>query len=78
MIRYIDSTPAEVGDAIFIDNGERMGRVFAVIESELDLCNWGVEEPGLMIESDYYGLLFVPSARIGDMECRLISRRGKI
>jgi hypothetical protein len=74
MIRYADGAPAYVGDTVSIDNGERQGRIAAVIEHEADLADWGVEEPGLMIESEYYGLLFVGAADIPEMECRLISR----
>jgi hypothetical protein len=74
MIRYVDGTFADVGDTILIDNGARHGRVIEVIEGETLLRHWGVELPGVMVESDYYGLLFVPGDQISDMGCRLVSR----
>lgn len=74
MICYVDGTPAEVGDTVLIDNGERTGRVSVVIDDEALKLEWGVEVAGLMIESDYYGLLFAPTEEIREMECKLISR----
>jgi hypothetical protein len=74
MIRYIDNTPANVGDTILIDNGERTGRVVAIVQDEMHMREWGVDEPGLMVESDYYGMLFVPADQISDLGCKLVSR----
>ena len=74
MIRYLDNIPANVGDTILIDNGERTGCVVCVIQNETRMADWGVDESGLMVESDYYGLLFVPADQITDIGCRLISR----
>jgi hypothetical protein len=77
MIRYIDENTAEVGDTILIDNGERTDRVCAVIEHESEIKEWGTEQPGLMIKSDHYGLLFIDVEQIGEDECRLIRRAIK-
>lgn len=70
MIRYIDGSIAAVGDTVLIDKGERTGLVVEVIEGNALLRRWGVDEPGLMVESDYYGLLFIPADRISDMGCK--------
>jgi hypothetical protein len=74
MIQYVDGQEACVGDKVLIDNGERIGIVDDVIDNDSKLREWGVEQPGLMIKSDYYGLLFRPVDCLEDDEISLISR----
>lgn len=74
VIHYIDGQEARVGDKVLIDNGERTGVVEDVIDSDAKLEQWGVDEPGLMIKSEYYGLLFLPSECLRHEEVRLLSR----
>ncbi len=70
MVLYADGTVAHAGDFIEIDNGQRYGRVLVVIDNENLLREWGVDSPGLMVESEYYGLLFVQVSRIEEMGCK--------
>ena len=44
---------------VLIDNGERTGVVEDVIDGDVKLQLWGVDEPGVMIKSEYYGLRLV-------------------
>jgi hypothetical protein len=74
MIRYPDGSEARAGDLVLLDRGERTGRVSTVIDSAPEMRAWGLDEPGLMIESEFYGLLFLPQSAFDHDEIKLISQ----
>jgi len=63
---YDDGTEIEAGDSVFIERGRTPGIVKNVITSEFEQKEWNVTEPGVMIESAPFGLVFIPVASFSD------------
>jgi|GEM_PF-2710843 len=73
-IKYPDDNIAKIGDCIRIDNGEREGLVTQVLDSPEILKQYGLNERGLMVKNDYYGLVFLHERDFVGDEIVLISR----
>jgi hypothetical protein len=78
MITYPDGSEARSGDYVAIDSGARTGMVEAVIDTIEELEIWNLEERGLMVKSDYYGLVFLRADLLASDEVKLISRSSAI
>lgn len=50
--------PVRVGDAVLIESGRTSGVVEAVIETAEDMGKWQVEEPGVLVKTEPFGLVF--------------------
>lgn len=74
MIAYPDGTEARVGDAVGLAHGAHTGTVTDLIESPADLSRWGLDEPGLMIDTSYGGLVFHPKDTLTCDEVVFVSR----
>jgi hypothetical protein len=59
-LRYPTGEIAETGDAVLIEHGRTPGQVDVVIVSIEQQQEWGLEEPGLMIKAQPFGLVFWP------------------
>lgn len=53
---YSCGRQAEIGDQVLIESGRTWGRVEAIIETADDLMDWQVDEPGLLIKAEPFGL----------------------
>lgn len=73
MIAYPDGTEARVGDTVRVAHGAHTGVVRHVLESAADLDAWGLEEPGVMIDTSYGGLVFYAQHSLTDDEILLVS-----
>jgi hypothetical protein len=51
-----------VGDQVLIENGRTPAKVKELIVQPQQLVEWGLQEPGVMLESPPFGLLFIPAA----------------
>jgi hypothetical protein len=76
MIAYPDGTDTQVGDTVALAHGRHTGRVIHVIESQTDLDAWGLDEPGLMIDTSYGGLVFHPLYTLTGDEIAFVSRKA--
>jgi hypothetical protein len=74
MIKYPDGSEARVGDAIALAHRAHTGTVRHIIESAADLEVWDLDEPGLMIDTSYGGLVFHPQHRLAEDEIVFVSR----
>lgn len=74
MITYPDGTEARVGDSIALVHGTHTGTVKHVIESAEDMNSWNLDEPGLMIDTSYGGLVFHPKHSLTPDEIEFVSR----
>ncbi len=63
-MRYSTGELVEVGDSVLIEGGKTAGIVHAVVESPKQMLEWGVDEAGLSIESEPFGLVFWPASEI--------------
>jgi hypothetical protein len=61
-MKYISGDTVQKGDRVLIEHGRTPGRVTAVVESSAEMAQCNVEEPGLMIESAPFGLVFWPTS----------------
>ena len=66
MAQYPNGEKIHIGDKVLIEFGRTPGVVAAVIESEDEQAHFSVEEPGVMIESAPFGLVFWPAAMKDD------------
>ncbi|MDB6015829.1 MAG: hypothetical protein JWR19_318 [Pedosphaera sp.] len=64
-------------DAVVLHHGAESGTVLHVIESETELDAWNLEEPGLMIDTSFGGLVFYPTKSLIDDEIALKSRASR-
>jgi hypothetical protein len=74
MIAYPDGTEARVGDAVALAHRSHTGTVQHVIESAAELKSWNFDEPGLMIDTAYGGLVFHPVHSLTSDEIEFVSR----
>ena len=75
MITYPDGSKIHVGDTVLLHHRTYTGIVRHVIQSPADVETWGLEQPGLMIETSYGGLVFHPNESITADEIVFVSRR---
>lgn len=74
MIAYPDGTEARVGDVVALAHRAHTGTVQHVIESAAEIESWNLEEPGLMIDTSYGGLVFHPKHSLTIDEIEFVSR----
>ena len=61
-MNYSSGERAQLGDHVAIEHGRTPGRVTDIIEADSDMSQWNVDEPGLMIQSAPFGLVFWPTS----------------
>jgi len=72
-MNYKTGEVVKIGDSVLIENGKTPGIVQAVIETENDMQEWGLDEKGISIESKPFGLVFWPASILEDpviFKCR--------
>jgi hypothetical protein len=74
-MNYPDGTQVHVGDSVLLNHGNNPGVVFDVIDTPHRISEWGVEVPGLMIESPVYGLVFWHAESLIEDEIAFVSRQ---
>jgi hypothetical protein len=57
-----------------IENGRTPGTVSELIESAADQKQWNVDEPGVMIKSPPFGLVFLPVSALADDPITFVAR----
>lgn len=61
-MRYPCGNPVRIGDPVLIESGRTSGVIEAVIETAEDMHEWQVDEPGVLIKSEPFGLVFWPTS----------------
>jgi hypothetical protein len=59
-MKYSTGQTVLVGDEVFVEHGGTFGHVSRIIETAKQMAQWNVDEPGLMLESEPFGLVFWP------------------
>ncbi len=59
---YQSGQYVELGDRVVVENGKTPGIVHAIVGTEDQMKQWGVDETGLLLESKPFGLLFWPES----------------
>lgn len=65
-MNYLSGEEVVTGDLVFIENGKTKGTIHSVIETKEQMEKWGLDEPGVMIESEPFGLVFWPQSEVDD------------
>jgi len=65
-MKYLSGKEIVVGDEVLIERGKTTGVIDKIIESEEEMNQWNVEEPGVLIKSMPFGLVFWPQSNIED------------
>lgn len=73
-MKYLTGETVELGDLVLIESGRMPGVVYAIIESPEDSLNWGLDEAGISIESEPFGLVFWPQSETED-PVKFVSRK---
>lgn len=77
MITYHDGKEMKVGDSVLIEEGSTPGVITNVIESAVDQRECNVQEPGVMIKSPPFGLVFIPTSTFKEDPVILVQREDK-
>lgn len=65
-MNYSSGETVEIGDSVSLEHGKTPGIVYAVIESSQQVNDWALSEPGIMLETEPFGLVFWPASEIYD------------
>ncbi|SHM50879.1 hypothetical protein [Phytopseudomonas punonensis] len=65
-MNYASGETVDIGDSVTLEHGKTPGIVYAVIESPQQINEWALDEPGIMIEAEPFGLVFWPASEIYD------------
>ncbi|MWV13768.1 hypothetical protein F3I62_16840 [Pseudomonas sp. R-28-1W-6] len=65
-MNYSSGETVEIGDSVTLEYGKTPGVVYAVIESPQQINEWTLDEPGIMIEAEPFGLVFWPKSETYD------------
>ena len=74
MISYQDGTEMRVGDAVLIEDGRTPGTIRELLQANADFKQWNVTEPGVMIKSAPFGLIFIPVSIFTDEPIIFVAR----
>lgn len=61
-MQYPCGNPVKVGDAVLIESGRTPGMIEAIIKTADDMSEWQVEEPGVLVKAEPFGLVFWPAS----------------
>ncbi|MBC9251305.1 hypothetical protein A9179_13605 [Pseudomonas alcaligenes] len=61
-MRYVSGEYVELRDCVMLEHGRTEGVVQTIIEAPEQMAEWGVDEPGLLLESEQFGLVFWPES----------------
>jgi hypothetical protein len=74
MITYADGTEMKVGDSVLIEHGKTPAVITLIIESTDDQKECNVKEPGAMLQSLPFGLVFLPASLFSTDPIVFVSR----
>ncbi|MHA3774516.1 hypothetical protein ACXR0O_23575 [Verrucomicrobiota bacterium sgz303538] len=74
MINYPDGKEIQIGDAVLLHHRTYTGVIRHIIESPAEMEAWGLDEPGLMIDTSYGGFVFYPKWSLTDQEVVFASK----
>jgi len=65
-MNYSTGEVVEIGDSVALEHGKTPGVVQVVIETPQQIEEWGLDEPGIMVESEPFGWVFWPTSETYD------------
>jgi hypothetical protein len=76
MIFYTDGKAMMIGDHVRIEKGQTAAIVVELIELPEHFAQWNVTEPGVLLKSPPFGLVFLPVSTFVD-DPIVLEARGK-
>lgn len=73
MFTYADGSSIKVGDSVLLDNGQTPGVVELVVLTAAEMQAIGVDEPGVMLRSPPFGLVYLPSWSLQEEPLQFVS-----
>jgi len=70
---YLDGIEVMAGDSVLIEHGKTPGVIVAVVETER-VAEFNVEESGVMVKAEPFGLVYMPASMFGDQGLSFKSR----
>jgi hypothetical protein len=61
-MNYSAGEIVEVGDSVVLEYAKTLGVVHAAIENPQEIEEWRLDEPGIMVEAEPFGLVFWPTS----------------
>jgi hypothetical protein len=74
MLTYASGAPVEVGDAVLIERGRTPGTIVAVVETPAQFADFNVTEPGVMVKSAPFGLVYLPVETLAEDPLEFVAR----
>jgi hypothetical protein len=74
---YPDGTTVMVGDSVLFEQGRTPGLVELVVSSDEQMKENGVEEPGIMLKSPPFGLVYLPHLSLEEDGLVCVSRASQ-
>jgi hypothetical protein len=76
MLTYSSGAAVQIGDAVLIEHGKTPGTVVEVVETSDAMANWNVTEPGVMVRSAPFGLVYLPLAWLSSDPLEFVARES--
>jgi hypothetical protein len=76
MHSYSDGARVEVGDSVLFEGGKTPGVVVEVVDTEAQMAACGVREPGVMLRSPPFGLVYLSDEILED-DPLVLEKRGE-
>jgi hypothetical protein len=74
MFVYSDGSKIMVGDSVLLERGCTLGVVEIIVTSDEQMKELDVEEPGIMLKSPPFGLVYLPQDALEEDPLILVSR----
>jgi hypothetical protein len=74
MLTYASGAPVEVGDAVLIEHGRTPGTIVEIVESAAQFADFNVTEPGVMVKSGPFGLVYLPVKWLAEDPLEFVAR----
>jgi hypothetical protein len=65
-MEYATGVEIKVGDLVLIENSKTEGVVHSVVQTDVEMHDWNVDEAGVLIKSAPFGLVFWPLSETED------------
>jgi hypothetical protein len=74
MLTYASGAPVQVGDAVLIEHGRTPGTIVEVVETPAQFADLNVSEPGVMVKSAPFGLVYLPVEWLAEDSLEFVAR----
>ena len=74
---YSDGSEIQIGDSVLLENGRTPGIVDYIVLTSEEMKSTNVEEPGIMLKSPPFGLVYLTQSWLADDPLLLVSRAPK-